>query len=390
METIPHTTKPCNRRHAWRRALLGLLVLTVGSNLYGLTQIRDICRPLGERTNKLIGYGVVVGLKGTGDSATIVTMRPLREMLEKMGNPTEMQELEKAKAKNMANVIVTANLGRNGVREGDAFTVQVSSLFDTKSLAGGMLLYTPLGGAYHAEDRIYAWAQGPLTIPNPELPTRAEVKGGGVMEADINYLFVDYENYPGKAVLTLVMDEDQANWQTAKAVADIINEETAAPGSAQADLMTGADQLSEPTAVCLSPKNILVTIPPKQARNPSPFITRILSLPVDLPDPEATVVINEDAGVIVVTGNVEIAPTIVTVKGMTIQIIEPQPQPRPGQPVVSKTEWSKMDTTNASMVKLQQLIDALDQLKVPVQDKINAIYGIQQAGALRATIRREY
>jgi len=367
-----------------------LVVLTVGSNLYGLTQIRDICRPLGERTNKLIGYGVVVGLKGTGDSSTVVTLRPLREMLEKMGNPVEMQELQKAKAKNSANVIVTANLGRNGVSEGDSFTVQVSSLFDTKSLEGGMLLYTPLGGASHAADDIYAWAQGSLTIPNSEFPTRAEVKGGAVMEADINYLYVDYETYPGKAVLTLVMDEDQANWQTAKAVVDIINEETAAPGSSQADFMAGADRMSEPTAVCFSPKNILVTIPTKQARNPSPFITRILSLPVDLPDPEATVVINENAGVIVITGNVEIAPTVVTVKGMTIQIVEPKPQPRPGQPVVSQTEWSQFDTTKASTVKLQQLVDALDQLNVPIQDKINAIYEMKHAGALRAMIRREY
>jgi flagellar P-ring protein precursor FlgI len=388
METKRQKTKSYNYRRVRRIALVLLAVLTVGSNLYGLTQIRDICRPLGERTNKLIGYGVVVGLKGTGDSATMVATRPLREMLEKMGNPAEMAELNKTK--NSANVIVTANLGRNGVSEGDTFSVQVSSLFDAKSLEGGMLLYTALGGASHASDEIYAWAQGLVTIPNAKFPTRGEVRGGAVMEADINYLFVDYESYPGKAVLTLVMDEDQANWQTAKAVADIINEETAAPGSSQADFMAGTNRMSEPTAVCLGPKNVLVTIPPIQARNPSPFITRILSLPVDLPDPEATVVINETAGVIVVTGNVEIAPTVVTVKDMTIQIVEPKPQPRPGQPVVSQSTWSKFDTTNTSTVKLQQLVDALDQLNVPIQDKINAIYEIDNAGALRGTIRREY
>ena len=388
METKRYTTKPYNYSRARRMALVLLVVLTVGSNLYGLTQIRDICRPLGERTNKLIGYGLVVGLKGTGDSASVVTMRPLREMLEKMGNPADIQEFQKAK--NVANVIVTANLGRNGVREGDTFSVQVSSPFDAKSLEGGMLLYTPLGGASHAVDDIYAWAQGSVTIPNPKFPNRGEVRGGAVMEADINYLYVDYESYPGKAILTLVMDDDQANWQTSKAVADIINEETVAPGSSQADFMVGSDRMSEPTAVCLSPKNILVTIPPIQARNPSPFISRIMSLPVDLPDPEATVIINENAGVIVVTGNVEISPVVVAVKDMTIQIVEPKPQPLPGQPVVSQTTWSKFDTTNTSTVKLQQLVDALDQLNVPIQDKINAIYEIKRAGALRATIQREY
>jgi len=393
METRSGKTKQHNLDRSRWLAFVLLVVFIGSTNLYGLTRVRDICRPLGERTNKLIGYGLVVGLKGTGDSGSLAAVRPLREMLEKMGNPAEIQEL--IKAKNFANVVVTANLGRNGVREGDTVDVQVSSPLDAKSLEGGMLLYTPLGGASYEADDIYAWAQGLVTIPNPKFPTVGVVKGGAVMEADIDFQYVDYESYPvdrslpRQAVLTLVLDDDQANWQTAKAVADIINEEAAVPGSSQADLMAGVDRMSEPTAVCDNPKNIRVIIPPKQAGNPSSFISRIMNLPVDLPDPEATVVINENAGVIVITGNVEIAPVVVTVKGMTIRIIEPEPQPRPGQPAISQTEWSKFDTTDTSLVKLQLLIDALDQLNVPVQDKINAIYEINRAGALRATIRRE-
>ena len=114
-----------------------------------------------------------------------------------------------------------------------------------------------------------------------------------------------------------------------------------------------------------------------------------MNLPVDLPEPEAVVVINKKTGVIVITGNVEIAPVIVHVNNLSIRIIEPEPIPRPGQPVVSQTEWTKFDTADGGDVKLQQLIDALDQLNVPVQDKINAIYEINRAGALRASIRTE-
>ena len=90
------------------------------------------------------------------------------------------------------------------------------------------------------------------------------------------------------------------------------------------------------------------------------------------------------------TGNVEIAPVIIHVNGLSIRVIEPEPQPAPGRPVVSQTEWSKFDTSAGAKVKLQQLIDALDQLNVPVRDKINTIYEISRAGALRASIRSEY
>ncbi|MBN1846167.1 MAG: flagellar basal body P-ring protein FlgI [Sedimentisphaerales bacterium] len=386
----PVESRRPRRRRAHLALLAGLLaVLLNPAALRGLTRIRDIARPLGERTNKLVGHGFVIGLTGTGDNGeSLIAMRPFREMLEKMGNPAELGDLKDIK--NIAYVWVTAELGRNGVRDGDTLDVYVHSVGQAKSLEGGTLVLTPLRSAHYADDRLYAWAQGPVSIPSALTPTSGVVKGGAVVESDIQFLFVDHETYPGRSVLTLVLNEDQANWQVAKAVADIINEEAAAPGSSQSDYLTGAVTNQEPTAAALGPKNILVTIPAKQAQNPSPFIARIMNLPVDLPDPEATVVINERTGVIVITGNVEISPVIVTVKDLSIRIVEPEPQPLPGQPVISQTGWSKFDTTESTTVKLQQLIDALDQLNVSVQDKINTIYEINRAGALRANIRREY
>ena len=101
------------------------------------------------------------------------------------------------------------------------------------------------------------------------------------------------------------------------------------------------------------------------------------------------VVVNERTGTIAITGNVEIAPVIVHVNGLSIQVVEPEPEPRPGQPVVSETEWTHLDTTDSVTVKISELIDALDQLSVPVREKIHALYALQRAGALRARIITE-
>lgn len=365
--------------------LVLLAVLNVSLPVAGLTRIRDISRPLGERNNKLIGHGFVIGLNGTGDGDSLVTMRPLRELLEKLGNPVDLVDLN---PKNVAYVMVTADLGRHGVRDGDKIDVNVHSIDKAKSLAGGTLVITELLSLYHADPRRYGWAQGPISIPDSQSPTSGIVIAGGDIETDVFYNFVDRESYPGKAIFTIVLDEDQASWQVSKAVADIINEEALAPGVGQEDDLADAAKL-EPTAIALGPKNIEVLIPQKQGGNPSAFIARIMNLPVDLPDPEAVVVINKKTGVIVITGNVEIAPVIVHVNNLSIRIIEPEPIPRPGQPVFSQTEWTKFDTADGGEVKLQQLIDALDKLNVPVQDKINAIYEINRAGALRASIRTE-
>ena len=105
-----------------------------------------------------------------------------------------------------------------------------------------------------------------------------------------------------------------------------------------------------------------------------------------MPDPKAVIVINQDAGTIAITGSVEIAPVIVHVNGLQIRVVKPQPQPTPNQPIVSQTQWSKFDTGNSGGVKINQLMNALDQLNVPVQDKINVLYAIKDAGALRANI----
>jgi len=365
-----------------------LIILVVAGRVGAMVRIRDIARPLGERSNKLIGDGIVVGLKGTGDGGdALIASRPFREMLQRMDNPVELEDLNDAK--NFAYVMVTAELGRGGVRSGDKIDVYVHSMGKAKSLEGGTLLIAPLLGSHYADDHLYGWAQGPVTITDPEIPTSGVIKAGADIEEDFFHQYIERDPETGESFITLVLDEDHASWLAAKVIADNINEETAAP---DADINSLADGNSsfEAVAVALDTKNIRVNLSAKQARLPSSFVARIMNLQIDLPDPEATVVVNERTGVIVITGNVEISPVMVTVDGLSIRVINPEPEPMPNRPVVSETQWAKINISERKGIAIDQLIDALDQLNVSVQQKINAIYEISRAGALHARIKTEY
>ncbi|MBN2212023.1 MAG: flagellar basal body P-ring protein FlgI [Sedimentisphaerales bacterium] len=365
--------------------IVAAVVSTGSKSAWGLTRIRDIARPLGERNNKLIGQGLVVGLKGTGDGGdSLVTMKMLQVCLQKLGSPAEVSELKNAK--NAAIVVVTADLGRNGIRNGDKIDVQVSSLYNAKSLEGGMLIVTHLRSMSYADDRVYAVAQGPITIPNAQTPTVGVVPGGADVEENYLHRYVNVDARTGRASFTLVLDDEQANFQTAKTIAMIINEEITAPGGRLSAENLAAEMAQEPTAYVIDPKNIEVLIPPKLADNPALFIARVLNMQVDLPDPEAAVVINEKTGTIAITGNVQIAPSIVHVNGLMIRIVEPAPQPQPGAPLVQESQWTTFDTTGSKGVDIQTLIDALDRLNVPTKEKISALYELQTLGALRARI----
>lgn len=373
--------------------VVALMLLTTVTPARGLTRIRDIARPLGERNNKLVGMGLVVGLNGTGDGGdSLSTIKPLQVMLQKLGNPAEIEDLKNAK--NVAVVAITAELGRNGVRNGDKIDIHVSSLYSASSLAGGTLLLGFLRGMNYQDDRVYAIGQGPVTIPDDNYPTVGIVKNGADIEQEYAHQYVEYTR-DGSASFTLVLDDDQAGFQMTKTVAMIINEESALPGVGQESLGDIAGNASRPgssTAEVLDARNIRVHIPAKQSDSPSLFIARIMNLPVELPDPEASVVINEKTGTIAITGNVEITEAIVHVDGLLIRIVKPEPVPTPEQPIVKDSEWSRFDTETREEfqarndVKMDQLIEALDQLQVPVQEKINAIYALQRAGALRARI----
>jgi len=362
--------------------------LMAAAPVAGLTHIRDIARPLGERPNKLIGWGVVVGLNGTGDGDMPITARPIASMLQKLGNPpANLAEI--AESKNAAFVMISAEFGRNGVRNGDKIDVKVSSLGKAKSLAGGILVSTPLRSINAEDQNYYAWAEGPVSLPDPKHTTSGIIKDGAVVDADF---MIDYLNQDTKTknhFFDLILDDSPTTFQTAKAVAMQIEALFTAPGAGTEQTYISTDRNVRRVAVALDPRTVRVVVPPKQVENPAGFIAKVLNLPIELPHPEATIVINEKTGTIVITGNVEIAPCTVTVNGLTIRIVDPQPQPAPNQPIIKDSRWSKIDTTGEGTAQINELTDILDQLNVPVWDQIHVINDIDKAGALRARVIRQ-
>ena len=170
-----------------------LIVWLLCNSVSGLTRIRDIARPLGERANKLHGTGLVVGLNGTGDGGdSLMTMRPLAVYLRNLGNPVSAEELDNAK--NVAFVQVTAELSRTGVRNGDQIDVYVSSIGGAKSLVGGKLIVTPLRSTNINDENVYAMAQGLITIMDPDVETSGVIKGGATVESDFLHQYVEYDN----------------------------------------------------------------------------------------------------------------------------------------------------------------------------------------------------
>jgi flagellar P-ring protein precursor FlgI len=363
--------------------LIVLLVFGLtGSFALAQTRVRDIARPLGERTNYFEGMGLVTGLNGTGDGDDALgTLRPMVELHNNMGNPVNIEDLDGG---NIALVLISARISHNGARNGDQIDVQVQSTNGAKSLKGGRLFATPLRSNSHLDNTVYAMAEGLVTIPNDEVPTAGLVKGGAIIETDIFYNYItQYDNREEGGYFTLVLDDEHANFQVARIVRMEIEAEFAPPG----DAIASAAHL--PQVYVQDPKNIQITIPPSQLDKAPMLIARVMDLPIELPLPEAKVVVNQRTKTIAITGNVEIAPVVVYVDGLTITVINPEPRPNPQQPQVSRSEWASFDTHRTENVKLNDLISALDRLNVSAQGKINAIFEIKRASCLLARLITE-
>lgn len=330
-------------------------------------KIADITRLNGQRSNTLVGLGLVFGLKGTGDGGDFApAIRPLREMLARFADPVTVREL--ANAQNVALVGVTARIPPNGVRDGDRLDVHVMSLGAAQSLKGGRLFVTPLQGPV-AGAGIYALAEGPITIEDPSVPTVGIIKGGAVMEADLPAQVID-----DGGRITLVIEEPAASWTTASNIAKIIND---------------AEGMGETLAVAVDSKNVVVVIPRNERERPDSFISRVQLLPVRMLPTEARVVINEKTGTIIMTGDVEISPVVISHKGLTISTTNPPPRPTPRNPVVTEKHAISIDTTNTGGARLQDLVDALDMIKVPAEDRITIVRELYRTGKLHAKLEEK-
>jgi flagellar P-ring protein precursor FlgI len=349
-----------------RTIAIALTLLALASQA-SAARIADITRLGNQRTNVITGWGLVFGLKGTGDGGKFLpAMRPLAEMLKRYGNPSSVLEL--GDAKNVAIVTLTATLPETGARDGDSLDVYITSIGSSPSLRGGRLFLTPMSMRVLDKDFFAGWVQGPVTIEDAASPTVGVIKKGCVLEGDFPNGKVD-----ANGMFKLIIDGPSASWTMSSNIAKIIND----------------SEDGQNWAWATSEKEVVVRIPPSEQQRPDGFISRVQRLPVPMMNSEARVLINERTGTVIVTGDVEISPVVISHKGLTISTILPAPTPTPRTPVIQSKDVVALDTTNEGGAKLQDLINALDQLKVPIQDRIDIIKELHKTGKLHAKLMVE-
>ncbi|MEM6334028.1 MAG: flagellar basal body P-ring protein FlgI [Planctomycetota bacterium] len=345
---------------------LGFLVLL--ATQAAAVQVRDIARLKGSETNKLIGMGLVTGLNGTGDGGDYVpAARQMAAAIRRFNDPNVAAE-ELADADSFALVALSVEVPAEGVAEGDRLDVSVTTIGPAESLAGGELFVIPMTGPIDGAP-VMAYASGLISIPDDDNPTAGVIEGGAQMVRDILSQPMD-EFFR----LRIVLDETHAGWPTASAVAAQINGSIAPDGPMLAQAVDG--------------KNILITVPMVQRREPAQFINDVLTTFIDMSFVEggAKVVINQRTGAIVVSGDVRVSPMLISHEALTITTLDPAPVGNAIEPVVTEHPFAAMDPDNRGGTRLADLLAAFNQLKVSAKDRIDIIKTMHDSGKLHAKL----
>lgn len=359
--------------------LAALIALCVPVNAGATSRIKDLANVEGVRQNQLIGYGLVVGLNGTGDTLNNIpfTRQSLQAMLERLGVNVRGQNLRTG---NVAAVMVTANLPAFAT-QGTRIDVTVSALGDSTSLQGGTLLVTPLLGA---DGNVYAVGQGSVAIGGFQaegdaakivrgVPTVGRIANGALIEREIEF------NLNRQSQLRMALRNP--DFTTAKRIAAAIN-----------------DFIGLPTAEPLDPATIGITVPAQYRGNVVRLLTEVEQLQVE-PDQTAKIVIDERSGIIVMGNDVRVSTVAVAQGNLTVTITEtpevsqPTPFSRGGTTrVVPRTrigvqeDGHKLAVVRNGGVSLQQLVDGLNSLGIGPRDLIAILQAIKAAGAIQADI----
>ncbi|WIJ26657.1 flagellar basal body P-ring protein FlgI [Devosia sp. RR2S18] len=365
-----------------RAAIAALLSVTLSfaplaPALGAAARIKDIVDMEGIRENQLVGYGLVVGLNGTGDSLNNApfTKQSLQSMLERLGVNTAGENVRTA---NVAAVMVTANLPPFGT-QGTRIDVSVAALGDSDSLQGGTLLVTPLLGA---DGEVYAIAQGPVSINGFKaegdaatiisgVPTTGRISSGGLIEREIDFQL--------GAQTSLRLALRNPDLTTARRIALSIN-----------------DFIGAPTAVPEDPATVRLTLPHGFNGNIVDLLTDVEQLMVETDQP-AKIVIDENSGIIVMGKDVRVSSVAVAQSNLTVSIAEnPEVvQPNPLANGVTAVEPNtQLDATMSDTalqvvqgsVTLQELVDGLNALGIGPRDLIAILQAIKATGALQAEI----
>ncbi len=341
-------------------------------------RIKDIADVGISRVNYLVGYGLVVGLKNSGDSTTSeFTKQAIANMLERMGIKIPKDSI---RTRNTAAVMVTAELPTYA-RPGTRIDVVVSAMGDARSLQGGTLLMTPLLGP---DGKVYAFAQGPVSLGGGYevagkkasvrkfTTTAGRIPGGAVVERNVPI------NFSNRDELDIVLRDP--DFKTATNVASVINEELG----------------STVRAIPVSPEVVKVFIK-KEGMNTVEIVAKIEELPVEVDYP-AVIVINERTGTVVINDKVRISPVAIAQGGVTVKISErpviSQPPPlSAGQTIMTERtsiqvrEEKKIFYLQPRTPSLQDLVVALNAVGVTPQQLIAILQAMKSAGAIHGEIK---
>ena len=345
-----------------------------------VSRIKDIADFEGVRDNQLIGYGLIVGLNGTGDNIKSVDFakESLISMLDMNGINARSGQI---KAKNVAAVMVTANLPAFA-RQGSRIDVTVSALGDAKNLLGGTLIATPLKGA---DGEVYAVAQGTVATGAVSagnqtqgssvlkgVPTSGRIANGAIVEREIDFDLNSLD--------TMNIALRNPDFTTSRRIADAINA-----------------MLGTTAAKALDPGTVNMAIPTAYKENIVDLMTKVEQLQVQ-PDATAKVVIDESTGIVVIGKDVKINRLAIAQGNLTIKITDiplvSQPEPFSlGETVVMTPELVEVEEdTEAKMkvldtgINLQELVDGLNALGVTPRDLISILQAVKASGALQAEI----
>jgi flagellar P-ring protein precursor FlgI len=356
--------------------ITSLIFLFGCDQAYAASRIKDIVDVEGVRKNQLVGYGLVVGLNGSGDTLrnSPFTKQSLEAMLERLGVNTRDANME---TKDVAAVMVTAELPAFAAA-GSRLDVTVSAMGDAKSLLGGTLMVTPLLGA---DGQVYTVAQGTVQTGSVSaqgasgssvtkgVPTSGRIASGGTVEREVNF---QLDQMP---VVRLTLHNP--DFTTSRHIADAINSRY------------------DGCAIALNPTVVALKAP--KGQDMVSFITEIEQMPVDVDTP-AKVVIDEVNGVVVMGDNVRVSTVAIAQGNLTISISEkPQvSQPLPfsqGQTTVTPQSQVSVDEEKGkklvmikSGVSLATLVNGLNALGVSPRDMISILQAIKADGALQADI----
>ena len=360
-----------------RLRLLGLLCCILPLGLAHASRIKDLSSVEGVRSNQLIGYGLVVGLPGTGEKNNAFTEQTFRTMLNNFG--IKVPDNIKPKIKDVAPVAIHADLPPFS-KPGQTIDVTVSAIGEAKSLRGGTLLQTFLKGL---DGRVYAVAQGSLVVGGlgaegadgskvvVNTPTVGRIANGATVEREVLNSFAQGD--------TITFNLNRPDFTTARRVADVVN-----------------DLVGPNTAQALDATSIKVFAP----RDPSQrvaYLATIENLEVDPATESAKIIVNSRTGTIVIGSQVRLRPAAISHGGLTVTIAENQQvsQPNPlagGETAVTNNSTINVQQDPGRMFKLDtgatldDLVRAVNQVGVAPGDLMAILEALQQAGAIQGQL----